>query len=77
MRLLNQKTRTAYYTRTTVDRHGKFVSVVVRQEMDEHGTPVREMVSSRELHRTRSRAYSYACSMSRYLFSAHVACWGV
>jgi len=76
MKLHNPKTLIAYNTRTAKDGN-KFVSIVERWETDASGIPRKALLSSREVHATRAKAYRYACSMARYQFSAHVAVHGM
>ena len=75
MKLHNPDTLTSYTTRTT--KQGKeYVSIVERWETDSLGIAKVARLTSREIHRTRSRAYRYATSMARYQFNSHCAVYG-
>lgn len=70
MKLHSPDTLTSYVARTTKQR-ADYVSIVERWETDSMGIAKVARMTSREIHRTRSRAYRYATSMARYQFAAH------
>jgi hypothetical protein len=75
MKLHNPDTLVSYVARTTKEHH-YYVSIVERWETDSLGIAKAACITSREIHRTRSRAYRYATSMARYQFDSHCLAHG-
>ena len=66
MQITNEKTGVTYNARTTKSRFG-YVSIVSKYTPN----PESEILTSREIHNTRSQAYRYAVSICKAQASNH------